>query len=95
MREDKAWDKVMDITDEMEEEFLKESLKRIKARTPVQSGTARDGWFIKSGSIFNRVDYVKFLELGTWKMRPIAMVKRTAAEADQILKQVIRKIGGR
>ncbi len=62
--------------------------QRLRELTPVRTGTARDGWtvevkgagFLRRIVISNRVPYVIYLELGTDRMRPYAMVARTLAE---------------
>jgi len=85
-------DKLMDVTNEILEEAKKEMLKRIKDRTPVDTGRARDGWYINTdGDIANPHEYVKYLEFGSSDQAPQGMVRITALEAESIIKQMARK----
>jgi hypothetical protein len=57
-------------------------------RTPVDTGTAKNGWKIQNdinilgetGVIINQVPYIGWLEFGTTKMQPNYMVTTTIAE---------------
>lgn len=94
MKAEDAIDKVIKITEQVHDKFLEESLKRIQRRTPVRTGAAKKGWKKVKDGIVNNIAYVKFLEIGSRFKRPVGMVRTTAAEADSILKKVIRKLGG-
>lgn len=81
----------MMITKKITKETTEEMLKRIKQRTPVDTGTARNGWFInKDGDIQNDVPYVIYLEMGSSDQSPKGMVRITALEAEEILKRLAR-----
>lgn len=59
-----------------------EAHNQIVARTPVRTGRARAGWMFEfpadgEGRIYNDVEYIEFLEYGTVKMAPFAMVEVT------------------
>lgn len=77
--------------------FAEESVARIKRRTPSVTGTLRDGWqsSVTSDSITisNDVPYAGFVEYGTNKVAPRAMVRTTAEEAQSIWSQSVEKAG--
>lgn len=82
-----------EINAKLIEGVMKESLKRIKRRTPVDTGRARASWEIANGmEIVSDVPYMEYLEYGTYKMRPYRMVTTTAKEIDAITKQVANKL---
>jgi hypothetical protein len=67
-----------------------ELLTRVKDRTPVKTGTARDGWEVTDLTttgfkIKNDVEYIGYLEDGTPKMRPVKMLATTLMEIDDII----------
>jgi len=59
----------------------------IRADTPVDTGRAQSGWYNKvevkqlgdTGEIENQVPYIGWLEFGTQKMDPFAMVRTNMA----------------
>lgn len=61
----------------------KELFESIKEFTPVDTGTAQAGWELRQGpgeaEISNRVPYIGFLEYGTSKKAPVAMVQKSLA----------------
>lgn len=73
-------------------EIIDEVYDGVKKRTPVRTGTARDGWEKQNidklgdqGVVGNDVDYIVYLEDGTVKMAPRNMVKRTLQDIDRKL----------
>lgn len=86
----------MELTDyctQLTEGVADEMLERIVRRTPVITGTLRDGWEVTSQSkssfvISNDVEYAGYVEYGTEKMEPRAMVRTTLEEIDSIIQQV-------
>lgn len=78
-------------------EYSKELLDRVKARTPVITGTLRDGWEYelsqKDVAVRNRVPYASFVEYGTEKMEPRAMLRTTAAEGEEIARVAAERAG--
>lgn len=79
--------------EEVQDIFLNNCLESIKAKTPVDTGRARDGWYISDKQILNDVPYVPYLEMGTEKMRPFAMVASTVANKDDLLARAIAEAG--
>lgn len=81
-------DEIIAKLGKFEEEFAKEFVNRVKIKTPVLSGKLQDGWdyTINTGSIdiSNSEDYAKYVEFGTVKQPPKAMVQTTMLEVDQI-----------
>lgn len=74
-----------------------EFLARVKARTPVLTGKLQNSWgFLEEQSdieIYNVADYASFVEFGTPKMAPRAMLQTTILESDQITDVVTNKLG--
>lgn len=72
-----------------------EFMMRCAMRTPVDTGRARDGYYVKHNGetwlIMNKMDYVKYLEYGTYKMAPHAMIQTTMLEMDDISKMAKQK----
>jgi len=66
--------------------YTVESYKRIKVKTPVDTGRARASWFYELepdvGTIYNTVDYILELENGSSKQAPEGMVAITLAEME-------------
>lgn len=92
MEASKAVRKMMDISDKVLKESLEEQLQRIKNRTPVDTGQAKNGWYInKDGDIANPHEYVKYLEFGHSDKAPKGMVRITALEAESIINTIARK----
>lgn len=77
--------------------LIEEFERRVKDKTPVRSGAARDGYYVEdTGDGFelkNHMDYVQYLELGTEHMRPFAMVQTTMMEEDEIIRIAKEKAG--
>jgi hypothetical protein len=70
------------------QEFGIEFLERLRARTPVRSGDLQEGWGFdmkqQSIDIWNTQDYAAYVEYGTEKMAPRAMLRTTLLEKEQI-----------
>jgi len=49
----------------------------LKEATPVDTGNARDGWYIAGDSIRNDVEYVDELNQGTSKQAPVRFIEKT------------------
>ena len=72
------------------------------ARTPVDTGEARDGWDasielseqVESSErkLTNRVEHIVYLEDGTRRMEPRQMVKRSLAEVIQLVPELAREL---
>jgi hypothetical protein len=79
------------------EQFGIELLERTRARTPVRTGNLRDGWGFKlkdtSIEVYNTQPYATFVEYGTDKIAPRAMLRTSLAEADQITAVAAEKAG--
>jgi HK97 gp10 family phage protein len=79
---------VKDKMEKFKEELAKEFLSRVQRRTPVITGKLLSGWraTVEGDNIVivNEVPYAPFVEFGTHKMAPRAMVRRTLEEMDQI-----------
>lgn len=69
-------------------EWALEFLERVRARTPVLTGALKDGWGFnmkqQSIDIWNTQDYAGYVEYGTEKMAPRAMLRTTLLESEQI-----------
>lgn len=70
------------------EEFGIELLERVRARTPVRTGDLKGGWGFQmrqeSIDIYNTKDYAGYVEFGTEKMAPRAMLRTSLLEKEQI-----------
>lgn len=70
------------------EEFANEFLERVKARTPVKTGLLQRSWESEIDEdaivISNDVPYAQYIEYGTPKIAPFAMLEQTVAEVDEI-----------
>jgi len=75
--------------------MTREAFIRIKQRTPEDSGQLKAGWYLKymkengilEAKIVNDVEYVVFVELGTYKMAGAHMVEQTLNElAEGVIK---------
>ena len=79
------------------EEFGVELLERTRARTPVKSGALKGGWGFTnkktSIEIYNTQEYAAYVEFGTDKMAPRAMLRTSLLEADQIIEVAKEKAG--
>lgn len=69
-------------------------LDRVVRRTPVASGTARDGWTAQSTHsefiIENAVPYIGVLEEGSSSQAPTGMVRVSLEEAPDIIHDYLR-----
>lgn len=84
--------KVAEYIQNIEDMFLNDLLETIKARTPVDTGTARDGWYRDGMNIANDVPYIEFLEVGTVYNRPIGMIASTMADQQRIFDLSVSKV---
>lgn len=79
------------------QEVGKETVARVKQRTPVITGTLQEGWEYqlkeKDVEIRNKVPYASYVERGTSKMEPRAMLRTTLAEMDQIVEVASERAG--
>lgn len=74
----------------------KEILDRVKRRTPVKSGRARDGWELvetseTSTEINNSVPYIGTLEEGNSTQAPNGMVRVTLEEVPDMIDKYFRE----
>jgi hypothetical protein len=60
-------------------ETLDEAIGILKSNTPIDTGRAREGWKLNANvqSIDNDVPYVKFLDLGTYKMKAFNITRNS------------------
>ena len=79
------------------EEWAVEFLERVRYRTPVRTGALRDGWHQQqkqtSIDVSNTQPYAAYIEYGTPKIAPRAMLRTTLEEADQIAEIATHKAG--
>lgn len=77
--------------------FAEEFLARVKQRTPVISGRLQGAWEIEvqqdAAEIKNPTEYASYVEYGTEKMAPRAMLRTTLVEAEQIAEIAARRVG--
>lgn len=72
----------------------------VKARTPVRTGELKANWQIgkskTSVTFSNQTPYAAFVEYGTRRMKPRAMMQKTLPETQEVFKQaLLRKLGKR
>lgn len=79
-------DDLLEFIDEIEQAVFDE----IVDRTPVLSGTLRDGWQHGNNEIWNDVPYAGYVEDGTSKQLPAAMVATTLHDIDNIIATINR-----
>lgn len=81
--------------DKVVKEVSQEVFDRVKERTPVLTGRARDGWEIvqgdKQSKISNDVPYIGVLESGSSDQAPQGFVGITLDEVPEMIKQAIEK----
>ena len=84
---------LIDTFDGLGDHILDESLKRIKRRTPVDTGKAKRSWFKEDDGIYSDDDPDKImaLENGHSDQAPSGMFKITVAEIPDIVEEYIRK----
>jgi len=79
------------------EEWGVEFLERVRARTPVRTGALQGGWGFdqkkESIDVWNTQEYAGYVEYGTEKMAPRAMLRTTLLEAEQITEVAKEKAG--
>lgn len=73
----------------LEEDLVEQLFLRIQARTPVDTGNARDGWNIDGLNIINMVPYIVYLENGWSKQAPAGMIRVSLEEVPQIIQKYI------
>lgn len=86
-----AWEVFQQDLQEAERDIMNDVLEELKSKTPVNTGTARDGWKLDSDTeISNDVEYIGYLEMGTINNPPIGMVSTTILEVDSIVNRVMQ-----
>jgi hypothetical protein len=82
--------------DDFMKEFLEIFLERVVERTPVKTGLLQASWGgeVKGDviTIENPVEYASYVEYGTVKMAPRAMLRTTMEESDQIAQEAMKRI---
>jgi hypothetical protein len=73
----------------LKEWLIEELALRIQARTPVDTGNARDGWNIDGDAIVNFVEYIQYLEYGHSQQAPNGMVRVTLAEVPMLIEKYL------
>lgn len=72
-----------------------EVVARVKPRTPVRTGALQSDWqYVVQDTkltVGNTIPYATFVELGTVKMRPRAMLQTTLLEVPQIVNDYLKK----
>lgn len=76
----------------IEDHLLHQLLTELQQKTPISTGHARAGWQINGYDIINNVPYIGYLETGTWKMKPHAMVATTLNDVDPMIGSIINSI---
>lgn len=72
---------------------MNEAFTRIKRRTPVDTGRARESWvldFGKRSEITSDLHYMEALEFGYSKQAPQGMLRITAREMPAIVKKAFK-----
>ena len=84
---------VEDDFEELKEYVLDEALRRVKQRTPVDEGTARDSFFVGNDDIVTDdiIEKILALEYGHSDQAPQGMLRRTVAEVPQIIEEYLRR----
>jgi len=79
------------------QEFAMEFQQRLENHTPVRTGALKAGWVTQLSQtgfkLSNIQPYAAYVEYGTEKMAPRAMIGTTLLEKDQIVKVVKDKLG--
>lgn len=86
-----AHSRVLNDHTEMLKGIQKDHLKRLKSRTPIDTGEARDSWRIDGSDIINDAPHILHLEYGTKYQPAIGMARLTAIETESIIKKNIQK----
>ncbi|TDK63549.1 HK97 gp10 family phage protein [Sapientia aquatica] len=78
-------------------EFAMEFVHRVEERTPVQTGALKGGWVTEQTQtgfeLSNTQDYAGYVENGTDKMAPRAMIATTALEMKEIAEVAKQRAG--
>lgn len=97
MRNDAVFDALIEGCDEFKQAFADEFEARVARRTPHKTGRLVNSLYsqvVPTGiEVGFTVDYAPFVEYGTVNMAPRAMLRTTAAEAEQIAEIAARKVG--
>jgi len=85
-------------TEQVIDAFVTETLVTVRARTPIDTGNARSGWFRSPPGlsefgteqiIGNAVPYIVALEYGHSKQAPEGMARITAAESQERMDAIV------
>ena len=49
----------------------------LKEATPIDTGEARDGWYIEGSTIKNDVEHIEFLNNGSSEQAPVHFIEKT------------------
>jgi len=84
---------LIDTFDGLGDHIKEESKKRIERRTPVDTGLAKNSWFIEEDGIYSSDEGGKImaLEYGHSNQAPLGMVRITAAEVPEIVDRYIER----
>jgi hypothetical protein len=87
-------EEVVKEIDHWEQKFVDLFIESVKQKTPVLTGTLRDGWegSVESGSysFSNPVDYAAYVEYGTEYQAPVGMLSTTLQETELLMEQAKR-----
>ncbi len=87
-------------TEQIIDAFVTETLVTVRARTPIDTGNARSGWFRSPPGlsefgteqvIWNDVPYIVALEYGHSKQAPEGMARITAEESQQRMDAIVQR----
>ena len=87
-------------TEQIIDAFVAETLVTVRARTPIDTGNARSGWFRSPPGpsefgteqlIGNDVPYIIALEFGHSKQAPEGMARITAEESQQRMDEIVQR----
>lgn len=97
MNNEAVFDALIEGCDAFKEEFAAEFQSRAAARTPRVTGALLNSLYSEvtptGFEVGYTVSYAPFVEYGTTNMAPRAMLRTTAAEAEQIAEIASRKAG--
>ena len=89
-------ERLLKVEDEFAQEFADEFERRVKTRTPVDTGRLRSGWETNVTAdeitISNDVEYAGFVEDGTEHMSGAHMLKTTQSEFHEIARLASNRI---
>jgi len=66
-----------EISKKRKAEKLLSIIAALKAETPVDTGNARDNWFLEKNVIVNNVEYIQQLNEGTSQQAPAYFIEKT------------------